>query len=240
VADGEMLTDITQIVPDLLHLHLRTTERVLGHYRTMLDEAQAEQLLIRLETAKLGNVTFYEKHTKKRWAVKLDGGQCEKVLLAATDIFQLPGGDAERTPFHHVVERFVTCWRLLLSAEATAEAQVNGITELRQALNKGNVQSLINNSMHVLVAHVPDYLLGTQPFGGLRAFSQQGTEARVKWIRRVLNRVVSRKSAGASDVLRVQTRILFRQFAQLSEVEQESVALESVDASDGDSVVDEL
>jgi hypothetical protein len=73
VADGELLTDITQIVPDLLHLHLRTTERVLGHYRTMLDEPQAEQLLTRLETAKLGNVTFYEKHTKKRWAVKLDG-----------------------------------------------------------------------------------------------------------------------------------------------------------------------
>jgi len=107
---------------------------------------------------------------------------------------------------------------------------VNGITELRRALNTANVQSLINNSMHVLVAHVPDYLRSTRPFGGLRAFSQQGTEARVKWTRRVLNRVVSRKSAGASEVL--QARILYRQFAQLSEVEQESVTLESVDASD--------
>jgi hypothetical protein len=32
----------------------------------------------------------------------------------------------------------------------------------------------------------------------------------------------------------VQTRTLYRQFAQLSEVEQDSVTLESVDASDAD------
>lgn len=77
-------------------------------------------------------------------------------------------------------------------------------------LVKCNINFLLNNSMHVLVVHVPDYLRSVASVAPLKKFSQQGTELVVKELRRLYHHLLSRRDSATANVLKIMARRMQR------------------------------
>ena len=179
-----LLADFNLMVPDLLHLDLRISERLLSSFAAMLLTDDERTLLAqRLDTCKISSTVVFRRAarstpTSPQYRVSLTGDQCELLWTNLLLVFVWPsisaGASAAGTPrvrspqavalkqqrddFDAVLAAWVEARAALLKSAPVFDS-ASAITFLRQlttAIERIDNRSLIvNNSMHVLLSHVP-------------------------------------------------------------------------------------
>jgi hypothetical protein len=163
----EVFDSFDVIVPDVLHLKMRTTERLLAAYVSGLNEnTKAAVAAAMAEAGIVGhawafNLTYQSDNQLVK--VRLTGAQCKKLLQRWRQIItpDLHGKDAAAGRAALLVwEAFEAAW-LALDADLDAfdvATATNAIDRLKSAIYANGDIRILNNSMHVLIAHVPHYL----------------------------------------------------------------------------------
>lgn len=72
LAHHHLLSDIQFVVPDLLHLLLRTVERVVSYMRASFNNSSTDNFITRCKACSIGTLNFYKGKSGK-WRVKLNG-----------------------------------------------------------------------------------------------------------------------------------------------------------------------
>lgn len=109
---------------------------------------------------------------------------------------------------------FRETWKLLHGEHARAE-QLASLENLRICMAQSAYTSvLVHNSFHILLSHVPYYLTTCEQYGGLRRFSQQGTEATVKQFR-ADSKLLSTNDNCTKSILETNARKIKRQYDEV-------------------------
>jgi len=198
---------------DLLHLYLRTTERMLNDLFDCYTPEARTKLIARLKENGVKDAEFKKKRAEsKKLRISLSGEQCDS-LLKKWKAVVVP--EAGRTPKNllDLWQRFDDAWILLYSKDPAVDAkqQIAAIHSLKKEIRKTiRTESLMSNSMHVLIDHVPQYLPKFEESGGLARFAQEGTERRVKESKDVLHRLTQHGQKGNRNVIQHQNVLLKR------------------------------
>lgn len=197
-----------RIIPDLLHLYFRTTERMLCDYFSLTPDLESRaQLSLRLQQYQVGMVAFTQKNGEKdRWHCSLVGRQCDQLLSQHDSII---------VPLPAMPKKYLDCWQafgkmwnLLFTVTSSAEQveqQIASIEAWKQQVSRTNRDiSIHNNSAHVIWHHLPYYLRLYGASGGLSRFSQEGTELQVKFAKEALGRNISKSSPGNKELIERQ------------------------------------
>jgi hypothetical protein len=197
-----------RIIPDLLHLYFRTTERILCDYFSLMPDLESRaQLSLRLQQYQVGMVAFTQKNGEKdRWHCSLVGRQCDQLLSQHDSIIvALPTMPKK---YLDCWQAFAKMWNLLFTVTSCAEQveqQIASIAAWKQEVSLTNRDmSIHNNSAHVIWQHLPYYLQLYGASGGLGRFSQEGTELQVKFAKEALGRNISKSSPGNKELIERQ------------------------------------
>jgi len=129
-------------------------------YECHSDDAK-KMLLVRLREQGVKEVEFKKRTEKsKRQRICLTGNQCDLLLKKWRSIV-LPELGRTPTNLEQLWIAFDDVWKLIYACDNSASAKIRELSA--QNCHTNRTKSLLSNSMHILLAHVPRYLAQYAP-----------------------------------------------------------------------------
>lgn len=209
--------EFTHIVPDIMHIFIRITEKLLTclyiYYQD--DEILSNRYLEELRALmKNNNFNFKSKNNGIINKPKLDGGSIKFIIanLGEKLIYRKPHEEVDYTNelrqlsilFHIIID---TLWsrRTLNEQEFNILSdQINQFADLWIIVF--NLHTW-NNSCHILHKHVPYYL---KMHGNLYKFSQEHVESQIGRMKTFLKQTASRSKDNTNEIMLFDNRKLDR------------------------------